>query len=118
MDEQYITGLELIALVVIGSLIPWIIATMIQIHIYKKHGISFKFWVISSVVLFICTATVGLALWAAVPVLTVAWQHIVLRVPSTLINVLAVVPLFPMAAAALVSAVPITLFFLKRYGNA
>ena len=119
MDEQHITGSEFIMLIAVGLLLPWVIAVAIQIRIYIKQGVPKLHWLVSSLIMLVVTPILGVIIWSAVPIVTVGWQHIVFRLPSnTITNFLGFVPVAPMVVSVLLAAIPITLWYTKRHGNA
>lgn len=116
MDEHYITGPEILILILAGLLLPWIIAVAIQIKIYINKGVPKLHWLISSLIMLFVTPLLGVVIWSAIPIVTVVWQHIVFRVSSNAItNFLGFVPVAPMLFSALLAAIPITLWHIKRH---
>lgn len=114
MDENHIIGSEFILLIVLGALLPWTIAIVIQTRLYLMRGLTKWQAISSAAIMLVLTSVLGVVLWFTVPVLTISWQHIVLRVPNAFVNALAFIPLGPMTVSALVAAIPVTWLFLRR----
>lgn len=118
MKEDYITGVEFFLLLLVGALLPWIIATFIQTRIYFRHGISKWHALSSALIMLLLNSALGVFLWAAVPALTITWQLLVLSIPSAVVNTFSFVPFGPMVASTLLTTVPVTYIFVRRYGKA
>ncbi len=118
MDEQFITSEELLILIGLGTLLPWIIATLVQYFIYRRKGIGLVKNVISSLLIFIFSALIGLVLWISFPVLVMPWQYFILSFKASIVNFLAFIPVLPMTLSTLISSFTIMYLYTRGSKNA
>jgi len=118
MSEQYITGNELLMLIILATLAPWVIATIVQYFIYKKRNISLSKNVVSSLLIFLLSSFLGFVFWVSFPSLVIPWQIFILKLELPMVGFLAFIPVLPMVLATLISTLVVVYLYVRNSKNA
>ncbi|MGM0563995.1 MAG: hypothetical protein ACQES2_06665 [Pseudomonadota bacterium] len=67
MNGHYITAAELVTVLGLGALAPWLIAASFQVYVYVRQGVPSRYIAISIAMTLVLVMVVGGGLWVVFP---------------------------------------------------